>query len=60
MSYEGIDILVDDERIIDQVDYYFNPDTMELIEHGKFVVKEQEGNTKSENEDVLTRRLINN
>lgn len=55
-----VNILVDDERIIDQVDYYFNPDKMELSEHGKFVVKEQEGNTKSENEDVLTRRLINN
>lgn len=55
-----VNILVDDERIIDEVDYYINPDTMELIEYGKSVVKEQDGNTKSENEDMLTRRLKKN
>lgn len=53
-----VNILVDDEKIIEEVDYYINPDTMELIEYGKSVVKEQDGNTKSEFEDVLTRRLI--
>lgn len=55
-----VNILVDDEKIIDQVDYYINPDTMELIEYDKSVVKEQDGNPKSEFEDVLTRRLKKN
>ena len=51
-------VFIADKKIIDQVDYYINPDTMELIEYGKSVIKEQDGKTKSEFEDVLTRRLI--
>ena len=50
-------ILIDDKQIIKEVDYYLNPNEIELIEYGKTVITQENNKKLSHTENILTKRL---